>query len=83
MAIEEWLIIHIPERHLGKQVKITDTFLFNGLYGMLTVLLPLQISQTTVNHNVVCFIEAEPAVCFPVNKRGYFFQPKQQRKHFI
>lgn len=54
MAIEEWLIMHIAESHLGKQEKITDTFLFNGLYGMLTVLLPLQISQITVDHNVVC-----------------------------
>lgn len=83
MAIEGWLIMHIAERHLGKQEKITDTFLFNGLYGMLTVLLPLQISQTTVDHNVVCFTEAEPAACFPVNKRGYILSTKTAATTFF
>ncbi len=49
MAIEGWLIMHLAERHLCKQEKIADTFLFNGLYDMLTLLLPLQISLTTVD----------------------------------
>lgn len=62
MATEGRLIIYIAKRHLCKQEKKADIFLFNGLYGMLTVLLPLTISRMTVGHDDMRIIETE-ALC--------------------